>query len=61
MCDGPAYNNAFNTLGVGDPVPAGENCCGSGDRFDGNKKIATKKQTISGFPEQMPTIVYVKK
>ncbi len=30
------YNTAFNTVGVGDPVPFGLNGCafGSGDRFD---------------------------
>lgn len=31
MC---VYNTAFNTLGVGDPVPYGMNSFGSGDRFD---------------------------
>ena len=28
------YNTAFNTVGVGDPVPYGLNSLGSGDRFD---------------------------
>jgi len=28
------YNNAFNTVGMGDVVPAGMGTIGSGDRFD---------------------------
>lgn len=57
---GAVYNNAFNTVGMGDVVPAGHPCMtgadfandafnGSGDRFDnfvfpGEKKKKSKKK-----------------
>lgn len=47
---GPAYNNGFNTIGIGDVVTPGQHGFGSGDVFYGKKKnrknitnIATKK------------------
>lgn len=39
-----AYATTMNTIGIGDPVPAGTNTLGSGDKFDNTKiKIAKKK------------------
>ena len=79
MCDGCEGSNnfstTFNTIGVGDVVPAGANGqLGSGDRFDqsfknkkGKKKtgIATKApaQNINwakGIPTAMPYVVFSK-
>lgn len=62
------YNTGFNTLGIGDPIPAGMNTLGSGDLFQyGNAsskkkknkqksfKIATKK-----FDLHPPLLIYTK-
>ena len=38
------YNTAFNTVGVGDPVPYGLNSLGSGDRFDLSVKKPYQKR-----------------
>lgn len=39
-----AYATTMNTIGIGNPVPAGTNSIGSGDKFDcGKGKIAKKK------------------
>ena len=55
MC---VYNNCFNTVGVGDPVPYGMNSLGSGDRFDlGPFKKPFKKQgikTIKAYSQYKP-------
>ena len=44
VCDG-CFSTPFNTMGIGDPVPANGNNLGSGDLFVTNKKTkpATKK------------------
>lgn len=72
MCDGVVYNTPMNTIGIGDPVPAGMGIFGSGDRFDGgigkksknkNKKIYSKppgQHSFNGI-QQMPLIVYKNK
>lgn len=38
-----AYATTTNTVGIGDPVPAGTSSLGSGDKFDNQFKMATKK------------------
>lgn len=38
-----AYATTTNTVGIGAPVPAGTSSLGSGDKFDNQFKMATKK------------------
>lgn len=38
-----AYATLGNTIGIGDPVPASGNNLGSGDKFDNQFKMSTKK------------------
>lgn len=64
MCDfgginGGGFNTPFNTIVVGDPVPANTNNLGSGDIFTSlNKKPAKKKEVNYG--EHLPYIVKTK-
>jgi len=51
------YNNAFNTVGMGDVVSAGMDTLGSGDRFDnffpGDKKpTSSKKRKIKVYKKK---------
>lgn len=44
------YNTGFNTIGIGDPVPAGMNTLGSGDLFQyGNVSNKRKKNKQKPF------------
>ena len=55
-----AYNTTFNTIGVGNVVPAGANGqFGSGDKISTskNQKIQTKKGP-QNYCEPLPLIVY---
>lgn len=59
MTPGGGFNNSFNTMGIGDPIPAG--ACGqlgSGDRFGG--KVKKKKESFHHQTE-LPYIVYSNK
>lgn len=50
MCDGGLsgpFTTLGNTIGVGDPVPAGMDSLGSGDLFGQVLKPASKKDTAS--------------
>lgn len=40
-----AYATTVNTIGIGDPVPAGNDSLGSGDKFDNQFKMAIKKRS----------------
>jgi hypothetical protein len=73
MCDGGLCGDGFstlsNTIGVGDPIPAGINTLGSGDKWcqvggvatKGNSKTKkTKKEKQPNYGEMLPTIVYLK-
>lgn len=65
------FNTNFNTVGIGDAVPAGTNSLGSGDLFGSSNKASKSKgkkgakgQTMitSPGPEvERPWIVYAKK
>ncbi len=50
MCD-VTYNTAFNTVGVGDPVPYGLNSFGSGDRFDLGPNFNNKKKKGKSYSQ----------
>lgn len=43
MSAASAYATTTNTVGIGDPVPAEISSLGSGDKFDNQFKMATKK------------------
>jgi len=56
------YNTPYNTIGIGDPVPATFHSCGSGDRWDYYPFMSTKgtssKKTKKGKKarKKAPTI-----
>lgn len=58
-------NTPLNTIGIGNPVPAGMNTLGSGDLFQFNKrkKKSNKIKTIKTYNYNLnpPLIVYKKK
>lgn len=61
------YNTGFNTLGIGDPVPAGLNTLGSGDLFQygtTNKRKKNKQKTFKistkKFDLHPPLLIYTK-
>lgn len=57
------YNTTFNTMGIGNAVPAGNTTTGSGDKFDNSlKKDKKKKSKQKSFSvNELPNIVYLKK
>lgn len=63
MCN-VVYNTPMNTLGIGNPVPAGMNTLGSGDLFQFSpkrkkiKKITKQQKKANMNP---PLLVYTKK
>lgn len=65
MCDGN-FNTTFNTLGVGDVVPAGlgDEELGSGDKLSSSKKkVSIKKAAKNVFSSnqtELPYIVFTK-
>lgn len=61
------YNTGFNTIGIGDPIPAGMNTLGSGDLFQFSKKDLKKKvdkmflkRRIKKFDMHPPLLVMTK-
>ena len=73
MCDcgnsfggvtGDMFATPFNTIGMGDVIPAGVNTLGSGDKLAGvkNHKIKSKKSDnkTNDFLSTPPLIVYTK-
>lgn len=59
------YNNAFNTIGIGDPQASSEHTLGSGDKFIAGKnkvqeKGREKPETMNIHSTLLPYIVYSK-